>query len=146
MYTERGGGHDGPTLSHMTKKKRIDIVKEIQVHHVTDGSAKGWTHTHGLAKFGRPELEIRNVPGLFAGAATALINEIADYMLNDTDRPVLAGQVMQLGRMTVVRFHEAKPDDAAGFDTNHYRDPVLRIDSVDMPCSCCTARKVGASA
>jgi hypothetical protein len=122
---------------HMAPKKRIDVQKEIQIDMIVDGPAKGWVHTHGLSRFGRPELEIRNVPSLFTSAAGALLNEVADYMLNDTDKPVLAGQKMQIGRWTVFKFHEAKADEVAGYDENHYRAPRLRIDGVDMKCSCC---------
>ena len=47
---------------------RLDPKREIVLHHLTDGQAKGWLHTHGLAAHGKPELEIRNVP-LFLGTA-----------------------------------------------------------------------------
>lgn len=119
---------------------KIDVLKEIQVHSVMDGPAKGWTHTHGLQKFGKPELEIRNVPTLFIASATRLLNEIADYMLNHASHPVLAGQKMQVDRVTIVKFHQAEADQRNGYDENHYETLVLRVDGVDMPCSCCTPK------
>lgn len=119
------------------KEKKVNIVKEIHVDAVVDGPAKGWVHTHGLDRFGRPELEIRNVPTLFSAAACALLNEVADYMVNGTDKPVLAGQNMQLGQHTLLKFHKAEPDDKAGYDTNHYTVPRLQILGIDQKCSCC---------
>ena len=122
------------------EKKRIVVQKEIQVDMVTDGPAKGWVHTHGLSRFGRPELEIRNVPELFFVAAGQLLNEVADYMLNDTDKPVLAGQNMQIGRLTRFRFHEAKADDDAGYDTNHYQVPRLQLLGLQHECAACSPK------
>lgn len=114
----------------MTKKKRIDPVEVIQIDAVTNGPAKGWVHTHGLGEFGKPELEIRNVPPMFFGAAAMILNEIADYMLNDAPKPVLAGQTMQLGRSRL-KFVKAEADEKAGYDLNHYETDVLKIESLD---------------
>lgn len=119
-------------------KNRIDVVKEIQVHNVTDGPAKGWVHTHGLAKFGKPELEIRNVPSIFGTAACSMLNGIADYMVNHATKPILPGQHMEWDRATILRFHEGKADEAAGYDENHYKTPVLTVTARDFECSCCT--------
>jgi hypothetical protein len=120
--------------------KHIDVNKAITVDMVTDGPAKGWVHTHGLAKFGRPELEIRAVPTLFCPSAGAILNEVADYMLNTALRPVRAGQTMELGRFLLLRFHPAHADDAAGYDSNHYEVQRLRVDALDMACECCVPK------
>jgi hypothetical protein len=118
-------------------KKQINVQKEIRIDMVTNGPAKGWVHTHGLAKFGRPELEIRNVPSYFSATAGTLLNEIADYMLNGTDKPVLAGQKMAIGRFTLFKFHKFGPDDKAGYDSNHYGTERLCIGDTEMQCACC---------
>lgn len=117
----------------------VNVQKAIQVHAVTDGPAKGWVHTHGLDKFDEPELEIRNVPALFTASACEILNHIADYMLNRATKPILAGQNMEVNRVTVVKFHETKADDAGGYDSNHYTVRVLRVDSIDTTgiCACC---------
>jgi hypothetical protein len=122
-------------------KKAIDVTKEIEVHAVTDGKAKGWVHTHGLDKFGKPELEIRGVPTLFLSSACALLNHIADYMLNVSTAPVQAGETMQTDRATVLRFHPSKADEANDYDANHYLVDVLRVDAIEMPCECCVREK-----
>ena len=122
----------------MADKKRIDVQKVVRIDMVTDGPAKGWIHTHGLAQFGRPELEIRNVPSYFNAVAGELLNGVADYMLNGTDKPVLAGQKMAIGRFSIFKFHPGKADDAAGYDTNHYEGVTrLTLTDVELQCSCC---------
>lgn len=124
-------------------KKRIDVRKVVQLDFVTNGPAKGWVHTHGLAKFGRPELELRNVPSYFVSISGELLNEIADYMLNDApEKPVLAGQKMAIGRFTVFKFHNFGPDEKAGYDGNHFEGVTrLCIGDVEMPCQCCPKAK-----
>ncbi|MBK38351.1 MAG: hypothetical protein CMB45_05110 [Euryarchaeota archaeon] len=42
-----------------------------------------------------PDLEIRGVPGMFTGSASALINEINSYRIVNRDNPVLVGQTMR---------------------------------------------------
>jgi hypothetical protein len=120
--------------------KKIDVQKEVQIHFITEGPAKGWTHTHGLARFNRPELEIRDVPALFSTAACALLNGVADYMLNRATNPVLAGQNMEWDRATVLHFHEGLADEEAGYDRNHYETPVLTITSREHECGRCTSK------
>ncbi len=117
--------------------RKIDVRKLIQIHHLTDGPCKGWVHTHGLAKLGRPELEIRRVPALFVSSACRILNSVAEYMLENGDRPVLPGHTMELDRATLLLFHEGKADDAAGYDSSHYRAPVLTITALEQSCERC---------
>jgi hypothetical protein len=117
--------------------KEIDVQKEIIVHFVTDGPAKGWVHTHGLTRFDKPELEIRNVPSLFMSSATSLLNGVADYMLNHTKKPILPGQNMGWDRATILHFHEGSADEAAGYNNNHYKTPVLTISALEPTCAHC---------
>jgi hypothetical protein len=119
------------------KKEKLNVREKINVHAVTDGPAKGWVHTHGLAAYGYPELEIRDVPPLFYASATIILNGVADYLLNYCKKPLTAGQTMQFDSMTYLKFHEARPDDEKGYDSNHYETPVLRVSSIELPCSCC---------
>ncbi len=60
----------------------------MEIHVVTGGPARGWVRTHGLAARGRPELEIRSVPLFLAPAAGRLLNDLADYLLNDAEAPL----------------------------------------------------------
>ena len=80
---------------------RLDPRREIELHFVTSGPAKGWLHTHGLAAHGKPELEIRKVPLFLRGAAGAVLNDLADYLLNDATTPLLAGQTVSFGSSSI---------------------------------------------
>ncbi len=111
-------------------RRSLDARREVLLHHVTDGPAKGWLHTHGLAEHGIPELEIRNVPLFLGPVAAALVNDVCDYLLNDAPLPLEAGQSMSCGTSTL-HFVAAQPDPAGGYDAAHYRDVRLLI--VDPP-------------
>lgn len=126
----------------MTTKK-LDVRKLIQIHYLTDGPCKGWVHTHGLGELGKPELEIRHVPPLFVSSACSILNSVAEYMLENEEKPVLPGHTMDYDRATLLLFHEAKADDEAGYDSSHYRTPVLAITALDQLCERC---KPGAAA
>lgn len=118
------------------RRQRLDAKREIVVHHVTDGPAKGWIHTHGLDAHGKPELEIRSVPLFLGGVATGLLNDLADYLLNDAASPVVAGQLVSWGRRSI-QVLEARPDEDAGYDPAHYL--TTRLVLVDPPsdrCAC----------
>jgi len=60
----------------------IDVQKEIVVHLVPE-AISGWVdvHSHGLSRFGYPELRI-GAQLLFAKEAGKYINIIADHILN----------------------------------------------------------------
>ncbi len=118
-------------------RQRLDPKREIVVHHVTDGPAKGWLHTHGLAAHDRPELEIRDVPAFLAAAAAGLLNDIADYLLNDASAPLVAGDLLEWGAVTI-RVLAAAPDAHRGYDPAHYEgcDRLVLVDRADAGCSC----------
>jgi hypothetical protein len=117
--------------------KRVNVIKAIQVHVVTEGAAKGWAHTHGMNALGFPELEIRNVPTMFAAAATEILNRIADYMVNDAKVPIVSGASMQIGRMIFVKFSSSFANPKEGYDENHYNVPVFLVESMDLMCGSC---------
>ena len=90
----------------MTEK--VDVMEAIQNHAVTTGEKTlGWVHTHGMRVYGLPELEIRDVPMMLVPAASMLLNEVADYMLNE-DVVVKVGERMRLGPV-VVEFSKLDP-------------------------------------
>ena len=51
-------------------------------NHQLSPAAKFWLHTNGLAKFGIPELEIRNVPAWYVVAAGAELNGWSAYAID----------------------------------------------------------------
>jgi hypothetical protein len=117
---------------------RLDPRREIVLHYITEGPARGWLHTHGLAVHGRPELEIRNVPLFLRGAAANLLNDLADYLLNDAAKPLVAGELIDLGGTTSLQVVAAGGDAEAGYDPAHY-DGYIRLTVGDAPptgCEC----------
>jgi hypothetical protein len=120
------------------RRPRLDPKREIALHYITDGPARGWLHTHGLAAHGKPELEIRNVPQFLRGAAGGLLNELADYLLNDATKPLVAGQLIDLGGTTSLQVVAGRGDAEAGYDPAHY-DGCVRLTVGDPPetgCEC----------
>jgi hypothetical protein len=125
-----------PVRQRSRSRRRLDPRREIDLHHVTDGPAKGWIHTHGLAAHGRPELEIRNVPLFLGGDAARLLNDIAAYLLNDVAKPFVAGNLIHGGRAPI-QVVEAHPDEDAGYDASHYRTTrLMLVDPPDDGCRC----------
>jgi hypothetical protein len=92
-----------------------------------------WTHTRGLRKFGRPELQVKHLPGAYDAANPAirnsgtLINGLAHYMAGGAvieDR-----QTMRLESIdsTIVFFES--PDDSE--TARHFNNAVLEICDID---------------
>ncbi len=108
------------------------------LHYVTDGPARGWLHTHGLAAHGKPELEIRNVPMFLRDAASGLLNDVAGYLLNDARAPLVAGDLIELGTTSRIRVLAARADPEAGYDPSHYEGYVrlVVVDPPDTGCEC----------
>jgi hypothetical protein len=113
------------------------------VHVVTDGAEEmGWVHTHGMAKFNMPELEIRKLPLFMALAAVCLLNTITDYMLN-SGKQVVLGQSLCFSRMCIVGFEKLQP---IGGSENHFETERWAL--VDPPevhgmCSRCSCHHEG---
>jgi len=116
-------------------RQRLDPKREIVLHYVTDGPARGWLHTHGLAARGKPKLEIRNVPMFLRAAAAGLLNDVAGYLLNDASAPLLAGDLVHAGAETVCVL-AARADAEAGYDPAHY-EGCVRLVVVDPPATGC---------
>jgi hypothetical protein len=79
---------------------------------------------------------VRNVPQFLRAAASGLLNDLADYLLNDAVAPLVAGESLGWGSASILAV-EAKPDPAAGYDPEHYAD--VRLTLVDPPeraCDC----------
>lgn len=87
----------------------------IAVHLISDkeGSpAHGWVHTHGLDKFGLPELEIRGLQTFLYGMAGSILNQVGEYMieLKEEGRAINLGESMQLGdKFCIFQFAKLPP-------------------------------------
>lgn len=58
----------------------FDAREHVHVHIVQDGNAS-WFHTHGLVKFGRPELEIYDVPAEMDELAYGMLFDLSQYII-----------------------------------------------------------------
>lgn len=59
----------------------FDVREHVHIHIESDSR---WFHTHGLIKFGRPELEIYDVPEELDDTAFATLLDIAQYVVTST--------------------------------------------------------------
>jgi hypothetical protein len=57
----------------------FDVREHVHIHIESDSR---WFHAHGLIKFGRPELEIYDVPPELEEIAYATLLDIAQYVIN----------------------------------------------------------------
>jgi hypothetical protein len=65
----------------------FDVREHVHIHIEADSR---WFHTHGLIKFGRPELEIYDVPADLDFVAMMTLFDIAQYVI--TSAPLEPGQ------------------------------------------------------
>ena len=129
-------GRGRRTLEAAVRRMRLDPIREITIEALTDGPSRGWLHTHGLARHGKPELEIRGLPLFMRRAGSAILNDLAGYLLNDATAPLLPGQIIE-GPGGPIRAVEGRPDDSLGYRADHYTTPRLTlVDAESMGCEC----------
>lgn len=125
------------------KKRRVDVrdPEVMTVHMVPyeeDGVLFGWVHTHGLAKLGHKELEIRNIhPIYLTRQAGKLLIHLADWIVN-VDKPWSLGETVALeGDFVCTIVEEAEPmdDSHRGYWT---------LEPVELPaCAYCGGKHAG---
>lgn len=59
----------------------FDVLQHVHIHIEPDS---GWFHTHGLIKFGRPELEVYDVPPELEAVALGTLLDIARYVMTSS--------------------------------------------------------------
>jgi len=59
----------------------FDVREHVHIHLESDS---GWLHTHGLIKFGRPEMEIYDVPSELAQIGYATLLDISQYIVTSS--------------------------------------------------------------
>lgn len=117
------------------KSPSFAINDHVLVHTLQepDGLAGLWLHTHGMAKFGRPDLEMRGVPDQYAPVASYGLLTVADYL--SQGNVVKAGETMQLGR-SFLTFTKTAPNSLEEFPTGLVRitdfDPVTQSAAVGV--------------
>ena len=62
----------------------IDVREHVTLHTVPleNGGDRFWVHTHRLVKFGRPELEVYDVPGDMVNGVAIALNDMGQYVLS----------------------------------------------------------------
>lgn len=82
----------GPDGWHVERPiEQFDCRRHLLVHIEGDGNTR-WCHTHGLIKFGRPELEVYDVPASLGDAGGLMLLNIAQYMITNT--PIQPGHTL----------------------------------------------------
>ena len=92
-----------------------------------------WTHTRGMRKFGRPELQVKHLPGPYDDSNPAvraggdLLSGLANYLAGGA--VIEDGQTMHLASYdsTIVFFES--PDDSNG--ARHFNNAVLEVCEID---------------
>jgi len=99
----------------------FDAREHVHIHIETDG---GWVHTHGLVKFGRPEMEIYDVPEELHAVAVGTLFDIGQYMI--TSAPIAPGETCADPNQPL--FARAGSKNREG----HWNDvPVLELVDID---------------
>jgi len=76
------------------------VADHIRIHSIHDAEETAlWMHTHGLVKFGRPELELISVHPGYVTAGGILLHHIAEFMAEGAD--IGHGNTMDIGFGTV---------------------------------------------
>jgi hypothetical protein len=92
-----------------------------------------WTHTRGMRKFGRPELQIRHLPGEYSSRNPAvrdsgdILNGIASYLAQGA--VVRDGQTMHLPNLDATVTFVETPDDSD--TTRHFNNAAMEICDFD---------------
>jgi hypothetical protein len=82
-------------------------VEGTEVHHPKGGLAEGtlfWLHTHGMAQFDRPELEMFNVPAAHIGDAAGRLNHWAYHSI--VKQEIQSGENLREGETAFHPFYE----------------------------------------
>jgi hypothetical protein len=103
--------------------EEFDIRQHIEIDAVIPDEPGGgyWVHSHGMAQFDKPDLEMVDVPGLFVEEAASIINHVAQYLAEGAQ--IDPGQTMDIGHMVPLLFLTG--------DSEHVGNACLRIVEAD---------------
>jgi hypothetical protein len=119
-------------LAAFVDRSEFDVQDHVSVI-VTDDERHRpglWSHTRGMKKFGRPELQVKHLPGRL-GDDNPLV-DVAGKVINDFAEKMARGKLIPDGwRMRYSQDHQAftfveTPDDS-GSDKPHFNNGVLEI-------------------
>lgn len=80
----------------------------LTVHNEAWGADRRWLHTHGMRKFGKPELDLADIPVSLEAEAEALLLDVADNLALGED--LSAGQEITLDDLGSLVALPAAPD------------------------------------
>lgn len=128
----------------MDKVIEIDPVEVLELHIVSEGEHKGWLHTHGMAKYGLPELEMRKIPLFLKDQATDVMYMVADYLLNSGHGKEAKPGMTMGDDDCLVQFVKSTPIDG---DEEHFKDErwELTDDAMSGKCECAGCSGCGCS-
>jgi hypothetical protein len=111
------------------------IIETVDIHGTPVNHGTIWLHTHGMEAYGKPELEIRDVPAFLVNEATSFLNQVCAYVAIEATKPVLLGQSMKLGREIPFTFTQLEGDDI-GHAPNHYEEERWALVGNTANCLC----------
>ena len=97
---------------------------QIVIHDEVWGADSRWLHTHGLQKFGRPELDLAAIPVALRTEAEAFLLEVAESLAQG--QRLAAGQEIALEDLGVVVAVAVTPD-------GEHQAPYARMRLADSP-------------
>jgi hypothetical protein len=116
-------------------KKTKKSGPDIEIHWVTSGEyTRGWVHTHGMDRYGLPELEIRDVPAVLVEAAGQLLLDVCEYMRRP-DVKVRLGQTM--GMTPGTRFRFVQGPSIPGNEDHYHPAARWLLSAIETPCADC---------
>ena len=111
-------------------RKTTSIIKTPDPDH----EGKFWLYSTGMRdNYGMPDLEVRDVPGMFIRAATDTITKINAYRLSEDEKPVLVGHTIAW------EYGDILVEQGEAFDgANTWEaEDMLRLVSRETDVECC---------
>ncbi len=100
------------------------LTEQVAVHDEAWGADSRWLHTHGLQKFGSPELDLAAIPVALRAEAEAFLRDVAER-LAEGER-LMAGQEIDLEELGAVVAVSVAPDA-------EHQAPFARLRLADSP-------------
>ncbi|MDE3229821.1 MAG: hypothetical protein KGO05_08050, partial [Chloroflexota bacterium] len=97
---------------------------QVSIHDEAWGADSRWLHTHGLQKFGRPELDLAAIPTALRVVAEAFLLEVAERLAQG--ERLVAGQEIDLDDLGAVVAVSVAPD-------GEHLAPYTRLRLADAP-------------
>lgn len=111
-------------ISQLTAMVTGPATSQLSTHDEAWGADSRWLHTHGLQKFGRPELDLAAIPVALKGEAEAFLLEVAERLAQG--ERLVAGQEIDLDDQGVVVAVSVAPD-------LEHQAPYTRLRLADSP-------------